>query len=311
MQRRRLCYLALVAAFLAPAFPACVNADEAAYNRQEDVVYGRKHGMALTMDVFTPKENANGAGLVWVISASWRSSHEAIRPQRAEEFLKRGYTVFAVVHGSQPRFSIPEMVQDLHRAVRFVRSRAAEYHIDSERIGIFGASAGGHLSLMMATAGEKGDPEAKDPIDRQSSRVQAVACFFPPTDFLNYGATGRVMLGRRPAGSTSRPAFEFREFDNESKTFVTVTDEQKILEIGRQISPAQHVSPDDPPLWIMHGDADPLVPLQQSELIVAKLKEAGVTAELVVKPGGAHPWPGIDKDFPLLADWFDKYLAKK
>jgi acetyl esterase/lipase len=266
--------------------------------------------MALTMDVFTPKQNANGLGLVWVISASWRSSHDAIRPQFAEEFLKRGYTVFAIVHGSQPRFAIPEMIQDLHRAVRFVRSQAAAYHIDPDRIGIYGASAGGHLALMMATTGEKGDPAAKDSVDRESSRVQAAACFFPPTDFLNYGRTGQVMLGRSPGAST-RPAFDFREFDKESKAFVPITDEQKLLEIGRQISPAHHVTPDDPPVWIMHGDADPLVPLQQSELIVARLKEAGVATELVVKPGGVHPWPGIDNDFPLLADWFDKYLAKK
>jgi acetyl esterase/lipase len=310
MQRRRFCSLALAAIFLFATFPAYLVAEDVAYTRQEDVVYGRKHGLALTMDVFTPKQNANGVGLVWVISASWRSSHEAIRPQFADDFLKRGYTVFAVVHGSQPRFSIPEMIEDLHRAVRFVRSRAAEHHIDPERIGIYGASAGGHLALMMATAGDKGNPEAKDLVDRQSSRVQAVACFFPPTDFLNYGRAGQVMLGRSP-GSRSRPAFEFREFDNDSKSFVPITDEQKVLEIGRQISPAHHVSPDDPPVWIMHGDADPLVPLQQSELIVAKLKEAGVTAELVVKPGGAHPWLGIEKDFPLLADWFDKHLAKK
>jgi acetyl esterase/lipase len=295
---------------LLSVFPGSSNADEATFTRKEDVIYGRKHGTALTLDVFAPSKDANGLGLIWVISASWRSSHEAIRPQFAQVFLDRGYTVFAVVHGSQPRFSIPEMIQDLHRAVRFVRSRAAEFHIDPDRIGIYGASAGGHLSLMMATAGATGDPNANDPVDRESSRVQAVACFFPPTDFLNYGRPGNVMLGRRP-GAGSRPAFEFAEFDNETKAFVPVTDEQKLLEIGRQISPAHHVSADDPPLWIMHGDADPLVPLQQSELIVGKFKEAGVTAELVVKPGGAHPWPGIDKDFPLLADWFDKYLAKK
>ena len=89
-----------------------------------------------------------------------------------------------------------------------------------------------------------------------------------------------------------------------------MTDEARILEIGRQISPVTHVSADDPPTLIIHGDKDLLVPIQQAELIVAKLKEAGVAAELVVKPGAAHGWADIDKDVPTLADWFDRHLEK-
>src|SRR5208337_118017 len=130
--------------------------------------------------VFTPKVNANGAAVVWVISGGWFSAHEAINPAPVEELLKRGYTVFAVVHGSQPRYTLPEIVADMNRAVRFIRYHAADYSIDPDRIGITGGSAGGHLSLMQGTAGDKGKPDASDPIDRTSSRVQAVACFFPP-----------------------------------------------------------------------------------------------------------------------------------
>ena len=111
-------------------------------------------------------------------------------------FSKRGYTVFAVVHGSQPRYTIPEVVADMNRAVRFIRYHAERLKIDPDRIGITGGSAGGHLSLMQGTAGNRGQPDAKDPIDRTSSRVQAVACFFPPTDFLNYGKPGENALGR-------------------------------------------------------------------------------------------------------------------
>src|SRR5262245_20257048 len=95
------------------------SADSPSFDRKTDVVYGRKFGMALTMDVFTPRVNANGAAIVWIVSGGWFSAHEAIRPQVIEEYLKRGYTVFAVVHGSQPRFTIPEIRQDLNRAVRF------------------------------------------------------------------------------------------------------------------------------------------------------------------------------------------------
>src|SRR5271168_3141483 len=85
--------------------------DQPAFDRKVDVVYGRKFGTALTMDVFTPKANANGAAVVWVVSGGWFSAHEGINAGFIAEFLKRGYTVFAVVHGSQPRYTIPEVVK--------------------------------------------------------------------------------------------------------------------------------------------------------------------------------------------------------
>src|ERR1700692_1506651 len=91
--------------------------------------------------------------------------------------------------------SIPECAADLNRDVLYIRSHAKDYHIDPDRIGITGASAGGHLSVMQGTAGDAGDKNGKDPVDQTSSRVQAVACFFPPTDFLNYGKPGEIALG--------------------------------------------------------------------------------------------------------------------
>ena len=160
-----------------------------------------------------------------------------------------------MVHGSQPRYTIPEIVADMNRAVRFIRYHAADYSIDPDRIGITGGSAGGHLSLMQGTAGDKGNPDAKDPIDRTSSRVQAVACFFPPTDFLNYGKPGENAVGRGILKGF-KPPFDFHEQDPNTKVFRPITDEARILEIGRQISPAYHVSADDPPTLIIHGDAD-------------------------------------------------------
>jgi len=286
------------------------RAEDPKFERQEDVIYGRKFGTALTLDVFTPKENRNGIGLIFVVSGGWFSTHEAINQGFIAEFLNRGYTVFAVVHGSQPKFTIPEVLTDMNRSVRFIRSRAGQYKIDPERIGIFGGSAGGHLSLMQGTAGDLGNPAAPDPIDRVSSRVQAVACFFPPTDFLNYGKEGENALGRGVLAGFRAP-FDFKELDKSINAFVPVTDEAKILEIGKQISPVYQVSKDDAPSLIVHGDADTLVPIQQAELIVAKFKEASVPAELVVKPGAAHGWPEIGKDLVKFADWFDKYLVKK
>ncbi|CAN5875697.1 alpha/beta hydrolase [soil metagenome] len=284
-------------------------ADDSTANRQEDVIYGRKHGTALTMDVFTPKQDARGVGVVLVVSGGWFSAHEAISLALVEPLVRRGYTVFAVVHGSQPKFTIPEILRDMNRAVRFIRHHADEYGIDPDRIGIYGGSAGGHLSLMQGMAGDKGDPDARDPVDRESSRVQAVACLYPPTDFLNYGQDGENALGRGILENFRAP-FDFQELDPKRNVFVPVTDEEKVLEIGRQISPITHVSPDDPPTLILHGDADTLVPIQQAELIVEKLEEAGVEATLKVKKGAGHGWPDLPKDIETFADWFDQHLKE-
>jgi acetyl esterase/lipase len=289
---------------LAPHF---ARADEPQYQRTQDVIYGRKWGMALTLDVFRPAK-PNGAAVIFCVSGGWFSAHEAVNVAFANELLKRGYTVFEVVHGSQPKFTITEVLEDMHRAVRYIRHHAADYGIDPNRIGISGASAGGHLSLMQGTAGTEGDPKAKDPVDRASSRVQAVACFFPPTDFLNYGKPGENAMGRGVLKDFRAP-FDFQEFDQQTKHFVPITDEQRLLEIGRQISPVTHVTSDDPPTWIIHGDADKLVPIQQAELIIEKLKSTGVPAELSVKQGAAHGWPDMVGEMTHVADWFDKYLA--
>jgi acetyl esterase/lipase len=293
------------------------EAQDVALTRTRDVIYGRKHGMALTMDVFAPKEKANGAGVVWVVSGGWVSAHAIVEPGfRAapiNELVRRGYTVFAVVHGSQPKFTIPEILEDMHRAVRYIRTHASDFAIDANRIGITGGSAGGHLSLMQGTAGKEGDPKAQDEVDRASSRVQAVACFFPPTDFLNYGKPGEIALGRGILKDFRAP-FDFHELETKSGRFgayVPISDEARILEIGRQISPINHVTPDDPPTLIVHGDKDLLVPIQQAEIIVAKLQQAGVPAELVVKPGAAHGWPDLAPDMAVIGDWFDKYIGGK
>src|ERR1700722_2172877 len=111
--------LAIAFIVLSAIFPghSQTNAD---FKRTEDVVYGRKFGMALTMDVLQPKQ-PNGVGIIFVMSGGWFSAHEAINPAFLQAFLERGYTVFAVVHGSQPKFTITEIIPDLQRSVRFIR----------------------------------------------------------------------------------------------------------------------------------------------------------------------------------------------
>ena len=263
--------------------------------RTEDVIYGRKFGTALTLDVFQPQP-ANGKAIIFMVSGGFFSSHEAISPAYYRPFLDRGYTVFAVVHGSQPRFIIPEIEQDIHRAVRFIRHHAAKYGVDPEHFGITGGSAGGHLSLTMGTQGKPGDPNAKDPIDRESSAVQCVACFFPPVDFANWDRPGDDAVG---VGTLTQfqPAFGPRTATAESRA-----------ELSREISPIHYVTAATPPTLIIHGDADKLVPLYQAELFQKRCEEVKAPFKLIVRPGKQHGWPGMEVDMAVFADWFDEHL---
>ncbi|HQR09503.1 MAG TPA: alpha/beta hydrolase [Gemmatales bacterium] len=298
----------LVICLLAFAHPT-LNAQAPEVSVKEDVIYGRKYGVSLTMDVFTPNGNKNGASIIMVASGGWFSSKEMTNRAFFNELLKRGYVVFVVVHGSQPKFTIPEVVEDMNRATRYIRSHAKDYGIDPNRIGIMGASAGGHLSLMQGCAWKEGDPNAKDPVDRVSSKANAVGCFFPPTDFLNYGKEGELAIGTGVLKDFWAP-FDFHTFEGK-RGFVPVTDMEKRKELGKKISPIYHVTKDSAPTLIIHGDADKLVPIQQAELIIARLKENNVPCELITRKGQQHGWGGMDKDVVTIADWFDKYLAKK
>jgi acetyl esterase/lipase len=289
-------------------------AAEPAYTRKQDVIYGRYPGVALTMDVFTPKENAKGIAVLAMVSGGWSSSRDAIDNPFFASYMdvltRRGYTVFAVVHGSQPKFQIPEILPMISRAVRYVRHNAREFGIDPDRIGITGGSAGGHLSLMQGCAPVPPDENSKDPVDRVSAKVQAVACFFPPTDFLNYGKPDHVALGRGEL-SWLRGPFLFSELDPKTSSYQVIDDEAKIREIGKRISPVNFVTADDAPALIVHGDADKLVPIQQAEVMIAAMTKANVPCKLVTKPGLAHGWLDAGKDVETFADWFDEHLANK
>ena len=280
---------------LVPTPTSAFAADDARYQRTEDIIYGRKFGTALTLDEFRPKE-ANGKAIVFIVSGGWFSSHEGINAGMFAPMLDHGYTVFAVVHGSQPKFTIPEIVQDMNRSIRFIRHNARRFEIDPDRIGSIGASAGGHLSLTLATQGGPGKADAKDPVDRESSAVQAAVAFFPPTDFLNYGEPGVDAVGIGPLKDFRAP------FGPRAAT------EEGRQELGKGVSPINFVHPGMPPILLFHGDADKLVPIQQSQLFVERCHAAQVPVELVVRHGKGHGWADMGRDVTTAVDFFDRNL---
>jgi acetyl esterase/lipase len=279
---------------------------------QKELIYGRKDGMALTMLQLSPKTGRNGKAIIKLVSGGWYTREEWIPDyiRRADNYLIRGYTVFLVMPSGRPMFTIVDAIADSKRAVRFIRFHSADYKIDPSHIGITGTSSGGQLSLAVATDDDKPDPDSKDPVDRVSSRVQAAACFYPPSDFLHWGNVevdprNKYVLDQADVYA----AFEFKEWDPKHKNFVVMTDQKKIVGIYKEISPIYQISPDDPPILIAHGTADVVVPFYQSEKFIEKLKLSRIPCNLLVKPGGGHGgWKDetvYEKDF---ADWFDKYL---
>ena len=298
--------------------PSVGVADENLFKREKEIIYGRKHGLAMTLDVFQPLGKRNNRVIVFVISGGWFSTNhkidEAFKVLNCTELINLGYTLFAVVHGSQPKFTVPEIRQDMHRAVRFIRHNAKTYGIDSEQIGILGGSAGGHLSLMQGTTGLDGDLDASDPVERQSSRVQAVVAYFPPTDFLNYGGEGQHFDKYiRDLSNGNNPflaALDFHTYDSGQNLYERVTDDAEVLDRFREAAPATHVTKGDAPTLIIHGDADKLVPIQQARWIMPKFKAVGVEAELLVMPGKDHGWKAEPVEIKKVGNWFDKHLFR-
>ncbi|MEX0321662.1 MAG: prolyl oligopeptidase family serine peptidase [Puniceicoccaceae bacterium] len=274
------------------------NSLVAAVERVQDIIYHKTEGVALTMDVYIPDE-PNGAAVIKIVSGGWKSSHDRLRNDFSKPYTDHGYTVFAVVHGSQPRYKVRDIMGFMHRAVRFIRFNADTWKIDPDRIGVTGSSAGGHLSLILATKGGPGEPDAKDPVDRASSKVQAAAVFYPPTDYRNWAEPGDMAVG---IGKQERwqPAFGPESETPEGRDA-----------LGRAMSSIYHIDHETAPVYIIHGDQDPIVPLFQSESFGKIAKEYDVPFKLEVKPGAKHGWKNKIADEQQFINWFDKHLLGK
>ncbi len=268
------------------------------FERFNGIVYSQRHGHNLTFDLVRPK-NPNGLGIALMVSGGWKSSPDGFAPWMVAPLLRRGYTVFAVSHLSQPQATVMEIVEDVNRAIRFIRYHSDKYGIDPNRIGVSGGSAGGHLSLMLATRGGPGSADANDPIDRQSSAVQAAAIFYPVTDLLNLGNSTENL------GDGGPPKSFVKAFGPNA------TDPARWQAIGREMSPIYHITTDLPPILIIHGDADTLVPLDQSKRFQARAREASRQVKLAVHPKGKHGWITMFWDIRQFADWFDEHLRSK
>jgi len=254
---------------------------------EKNVVYGMVSGLALLMDVHHPAE-PNGYGLMWIWGSGWHAPPEYGSWQLKDWalpqiYLDAGYTVFAINHREASLFHYPEVVEDVQRAVRFIRYHAAEYGVDPDRLAGWGGSSGGHLVNMLATLDGTGDADDPDPVNRESSKLQLVVSRAGPTALWDFegGSIQHVasFMGGIPDGPTWVRAY-------------------------REASPITHVTSDDPPMLLIHGDADAVVPFAQSEQFARALRDAGVDVDLIRVEGGDH---GAN-DMPTTLRWLDTRL---
>jgi acetyl esterase/lipase len=252
-----------------------------------DVVYGHKDGLAMTFDVIKPAGSPNGAGILFIVSGGWNSRWQPPSEVQArfEPALKKGFTLFVVRHGSAPKYNVVEAFGDVQRAVRFIRLHAKEHGVDPERLGVHGGSAGGQLSLMLGLNSDAGDPAQKDEVLRGSSRVAAVVAYYPPVDL-------RTQTG---GSGTIAPKTTESFFYGDGLAVTRAQERWPALRVDEKerarMSPITHVSSDDPPVLLVHGDRDVVVDLNASQMLQAALKDKQVKAELHVIPGAEHVFP--------------------
>jgi alpha-L-fucosidase 2 len=263
---------------------------------QDGIVYGEAGGEKLTMDYYPPAGAGphpvamiiHGGGYVGGTS---KNNSEAYC---ADFLAPAGYAVFSINYRLAPKFPYPAMVEDVKRAIRYIRRNAKKWDADPKRIALVGGSAGGYLSNMVGVLNAPGIKGAKDPVDRTSARVQAVVTLFGPSDFrgqtLSEGAT--KLLG---------PLIEQKGRDAALA----------------EASPVMHIDSAAPPFLLIHGDRDEAVPLVQSTHMQAALKANGVRADLIVIPKGPHAtgkWhtvPGVPDWERQMIEWLNLVLEHR
>jgi acetyl esterase/lipase len=275
---------------------------------ESNVTYGMYSGLALLMDVHHP-DAPNGYGVVFVAGSGWNTPLE-YGAQGLKDgqliYVKRladaGYTVFTINHRAAPRFQFPAQLDDVQRAVRFIRHNAKQYGIDPNRIGGVGGSSGAHLISLVAMLGAPGISEDADPINREPATLQCLVVRATPTDMkaMSHFTEGR---GLPNVVSFLGLALPINDRSNE-KLFAAS-------------SPISHVSRSAPPVLLIHGDVDRTVPYQQSVAMEAAMRAVNVPVTLLRIPGGDHgpdfgaagkPHPEWPDYMGETVQWLDRYL---
>ncbi len=236
------------------------------YTAQLDVVYVKVDGWDGRMDLYTAtKENKPTPIVINIHGGGW--NHGTKESQSGfSTFFKAGYAVANVEYRLTPQATAPAAIEDTRCALIYIIKHAKQLNIDVNKIVVMGGSAGGHLALMMGLLGNEHRFDTNCP-GTDSIKVAAIIDKYGIADVWDWGYGENI---------TSKSATNWLGARASSKKFIAA------------VSPMTYVSPNSPPTFIVHGDADPTVPYQQSVELYKKFLAAGVKTEMVTVPGGLH-----------------------
>ncbi len=271
---------------------------------EKDISYIAGGDEAQKLDLYLPEKAADKPMplVVHIHGGGWMGGSKF--PCAVAMMVHTGYAVASVEYRFSQKVKFPAQIQDCQAAIRWLRAHSKEYNFDTEHVGVIGGSAGGHLSALVGTAGGKKAFAMIGGNEEQSERVQAVCDIFGPTDF-------STVVQQAADDKNVKNIFEFNTpKDPYSSLIGTKLDDKEKAEA---VSPVHYVSKDNPPILILHGTHDTLVPYAQSEEFAAALKEQGVEVWLQKLPGSGHGNGGFGKPgiIKLMQNFFDKHLQGK
>ena len=246
------------------------------------------------LDLYLPKDGTSLPLIIWIHGGAFRMGSKNTGAPLA--YLSDGYAVASLNYRLSQHAIFPAQIEDCKAAVRWLRANANKFNLDPNRFGAWGPSAGGHLAAMLGATGDVKEFDVGENL-AFSSRVQAVADYFGPTDFL------QMDDHRLPNGQVHNTP------DSPESQLIGGPIQENKEKVGRA-NPAAYVTKNAPPFLIVHGDSDPLVPHHQSELLAAALERAGVPTTFYTVKGGGH---GNFKDAAvpeMTKKFFAKYLKK-
>jgi acetyl esterase/lipase len=244
--------------------------------QRKNLAYVTNGSASQTLDLYAPKKGKGVPLIVWIHGGAFLfGSKEGFPVEPVPvDFLLEGYAVASINYRLSLEAIFPAQLEDCKAAIRWLRAHADEFGIDSNRIGVWGASAGGNLAALVGTTGELRDFEVGENL-AFSSRVQAVCDFFGPTDFLQMDAH-RLSDG------------QIHDAPDSPESKLVGGPIQENPDKARRVNPITYVTKEVPPFLIVHGTVDRLVPFNQSQLLAAALEAAGAPVKFHPVEGGGH-----------------------
>jgi len=250
-------------------------------------------GKTLSMNLLLPSTTQPAPLILWIVGGSWLSCHATRNLPQLISFAEQGYAVAAIEYRLAHEGRFPAQIEDAKSAIRFLRAHADQYKIDSERIGVWGHSAGGQLAALLGVTGGSPEFETADNL-QQSTQVQAIVDFSGPIDIeLDFQSEFHMPVMALMLGGTisMKP------------------------ELARSTNPIQYLDGREvPPFLIMHGDADTVVPLRQSRLLHEALTKAGASSQFFVLEETGHSTTEMltrSEVLEQVLQFFDTHLKNK